>query len=95
MNGRRKKTYLMQLIERDHANTPIEKLMIEAYQKCGTERAAAQALGVTQQSFNAWKFRLGIEQTMLDQRAKWLEIHVARLHRRLKVILWRKDTRAW
>jgi len=67
MGKRRAKTYLMQLLERDHANTPIDELMIEAYHEYGTERAAAQSLGVTQQLFNAWKFRLGIEEQLTPQ----------------------------
>jgi len=74
MSRRQIKTYLMQLVERDHNDTPIQDIMIEAYHKYGTERAAAQALGITQQSFNAWKFRLGIEQYMLDApQSSWKE----------------------
>lgn len=67
MSNRKAKTYLMQLVERDHANIPIQDLMIEAYHSHGTERAAAHALGITQQSFNAWKFRLGIEDQLTPE----------------------------
>ncbi|MFW5692559.1 MAG: hypothetical protein ACOCX3_04335 [Chloroflexota bacterium] len=75
MSRRRSKTFLMQLIERDHPGKSIEELMICAYAEHGTERSAARALGVTQQSFNTWKFRLGIEQAMLDRRSQWLEAY--------------------
>jgi len=75
MARRRSKTFLMQLIKRDHPGKTIEELMIDMYAKHGTERAAAQALGVTQQSFNTWKFRLGVEQAMLDRRSQWLEAY--------------------
>lgn len=57
----RPKTPLMRLIERDHPGQTIEQIMLEAYRRCGTERAAADRLGVTQQTFNAWKFRLAID----------------------------------
>ena len=67
MPRRRLKTFLMQLIERDHPGQSIEQIMIDAYHHYGTERAAADALGITQQSFNAWKFRLGIEDRLLPQ----------------------------
>lgn len=73
MGRRREKTYLMQLIERDHPGQSISDIMINAYVKHGTEKAAAEALGVTQQSFNSWKFRLGIEQDMLDRRSQHME----------------------
>ncbi len=73
MSRRKAKTYLMQLLERDHDNTPIEELMIARYAEHGSERAAALSLGITQQSFNTWKYRLGIHQAMLDQREQWLE----------------------
>ncbi|MBC6962742.1 MAG: hypothetical protein DWB48_08440 [Nitrosomonas sp.] len=56
----------MQLIERDHPDQSIEQILLDAYAEHGTERAAAQALGITQQSFNAWKFRLGLEAAMLE-----------------------------
>jgi hypothetical protein len=51
----------MRLVERDHQNVPMEELMIQAFSKHGTERAAAQSLGITQQSFNAWKYRLELD----------------------------------
>jgi hypothetical protein len=67
---RKAKTFLMQLIERDHPGQSIEQILLNAYCEHGTERAAAQALGITQQSFNAWKFRLGLEQRMLIEHSR-------------------------
>lgn len=61
MPRRPRKTVLMLLVERDHQNVSMEELMIQAFSKHGTERAAAQFLGITQQSFNAWKYRLGLD----------------------------------
>lgn len=61
MARRPRKTILMRLVERDHHDMPMEDLMIEAFSKHGTERGAAQSLGITQQSFNAWKYRLELE----------------------------------
>jgi len=65
VSRRKTKTFLMQLIERDHPGKSIAEIMLDAYREHRTERAAAQALGITQQSFNAWKFRLGIEDQFL------------------------------
>jgi hypothetical protein len=65
VSRRKAKTFLMQLIERDYPGKSIEDILLDAYNEHGTERAAAQALGITQQSFNAWKFRLGLENRML------------------------------
>ena len=61
MPRRPRKTFLMRLVERDHHNVPMEELLVEAFAKHGTERGAAQSLGITQQSFNAWKYRLDLE----------------------------------
>lgn len=70
MSHRRVKTFLMQLIERDHPGKSIEQILVDAYCEHGTERAAAQALGITQQSFNAWKFRLGLDDVMLVEQSR-------------------------
>ena len=59
MKKRPLKTLLMQLIERDHGKN-VEQLMIEAFQQHGTERGASNAIGITQQTFNVWKYRLGL-----------------------------------
>ena len=54
------KTVLMQLVEHQHAGKSIEQILLDSYQHHGSERQAAKALGITQQVFNSWKFRLGI-----------------------------------
>lgn len=61
MSKRKPKTLLMLWIERDHPGNTIEQLMVDAFRERGSERAAAEAIGITQQSFNLWKFRLGLE----------------------------------
>lgn len=61
MPRHRPKTSLMRLIERDYPGLTIEQIMLEAYRQGGTERAAADRIGITQQIFNAWKFRLAID----------------------------------
>lgn len=73
MKRRQVKTLMMLLIERDHGKS-IEQLMLDAFRQHGTERSAADAMGITQQSFNVWKYRLGladeieaIRQTLLEQ----------------------------
>ena len=65
MAGKRHgKTYLMQLIENRHSGQTIETLMIKAFREHGSERTAAEALGITAQAFNTWKYRLGLEKKM-------------------------------
>ena len=59
MKKRPLKTLLMQLIERDHGKA-IEQLMIETFQQHGTEKGASHSMGITQQTFNVWKYRLGL-----------------------------------
>jgi hypothetical protein len=59
MKRRQTKTLMMMLIERDQGKS-IEQLMVEAFRQHGTERGAADAIGITQQSFNVWKYRLGL-----------------------------------
>ena len=59
MKKRPLKTLLMQLTERDHGKN-VEQLMLEAFQQHGTERGASHAIGITQQTFNIWKYRLGL-----------------------------------
>lgn len=59
MNKRPLKTLLMQLIERDHGKN-VEQLMLEAFRQYGTEKGASQVIGITQQTFNVWKYRLGL-----------------------------------
>ena len=62
MAGKRKrKTFMMSLVEYQHGGQPIEDILIEAFRRYDTEREAAQTLGITQQTFNQWKYRLGLE----------------------------------
>ena len=58
---RRRKTALMEVVEFKHNGKPIEDIMVDAFHQHGTEREAAQTLGVTQQTFTQWKYRLGLE----------------------------------
>ena len=58
---RKRKTFMMSLIEYQHDGKPIEDILVETFQRYGTEREAAQTIGITQQTFNQWKYRLGLE----------------------------------
>jgi hypothetical protein len=64
MSRRQPKTLLMQLIEERHSGQTIETLMLNAFLEHRNERAAAETLGITQQTFNLWKFRLSLDQQM-------------------------------
>jgi hypothetical protein len=64
MSRRQPKTLLMQLLEERHPGQTIETLMLNAFREHRNERAAAETLGITQQTFNLWKFRLGLDQQM-------------------------------
>ncbi len=73
MTRRQVKTLMMMLIEREQGKS-IEQLMLESFRQHGTERGAADAMGITQQSFNVWKYRLNladeieaIRQLLLEQ----------------------------
>lgn len=59
--ARRKKTTHMLLIEAQN-NRDIQEIMLSEFERFGTEKAAADMLNITQQTFNQWKFRLGIEE---------------------------------
>jgi len=59
--ARRKKTTHMLLIEAQN-NRDIQEIMLSEFRRFGTEKAAADMLNITQQTFNQWKFRLGIEE---------------------------------
>jgi hypothetical protein len=72
MRKRPLKTLLMQLIERDHGKN-VEQLMLEAFQQYGTEKGASQAIGITQQSFNVWKYRLGLAEEIESIRQMLVE----------------------
>lgn len=65
MSGKRlNKTYLMQLLENRYPGQTIDTLMVKAFREHGSERAAVEALGITAQAFNTWKYRLGLEKKM-------------------------------
>jgi hypothetical protein len=76
MMTRPTKTVLMRLIERDHQNTTIDRLMLQAFEEFGTEREAAHALGITQQSFNVWKYRLGLAERIEHLRLRHRQAEV-------------------
>lgn len=73
MQRRKIKTHMMLLIERDHPGMTIEQIMLRAFQECGTECAAAESIGITQQSFSAWKYRLGLDRE-IEQIRQRLEL---------------------
>ena len=58
---RKLKTTLMEVVEFKHDGKPIEELMVAAFKQHSTEREAAQMIGVTQQTFTQWKYRLGLD----------------------------------
>ena len=58
---RRRKTSLMEVVEFKHNGKPIEDVMVAAFKQHGTEREAAQTLGITQQTFTQWKYRLSLD----------------------------------
>ena len=65
MTGKRlNKTYFMQLLENRHPGQTIESLMVKAFHEYGSETDAAEALGITQQTFSSWKYRLGLADRM-------------------------------
>lgn len=67
MTGKRQgKTYLMRLVENRHPGQTIEALMVNAFRTHGREKEAANALGITQQTFNAWKYRLGLQDRFVE-----------------------------
>ena len=63
---RHNKTVTMRLIELQHGRRSIEQIMIEAYRQQGSEQDAALALGISQQAFNSWKYRLGLAETFRE-----------------------------
>ncbi len=60
----RSKTVTMRLIEQQHGRAKIEQIMIDAYRQQGSEEGAAEVLGISQQTFNQWKHRLRIADTI-------------------------------
>lgn len=60
MSRRKRKTPSMRVLELTH-NKEIREIMLELFRQHGSERAAAESMNIRQQTFNQWKFRLGIE----------------------------------
>ena len=59
---RQNKTSMMQLIEvKDPEQRDITQIMLDAYRKTGSEAKVAQNMGITQQAYNDWKYRLKLE----------------------------------
>ena len=59
---RYRKTPTMLLLEaRDTEQRDVAQIMLDAYQQTGSDASAAQSIGITQQAFNIWKYRLGLE----------------------------------
>jgi hypothetical protein len=54
----------MQLLENRYPGQTIDTLIVKAFREHGSERAAAEALGITAQAFNTWKYRLGLEKAI-------------------------------
>lgn len=69
MKKRPLKTLMMLLIESERRRS-IEQIMLEAFQQHGTERGASDAIGITQQTFNVWKYRLGLADQIDNIRQK-------------------------
>ena len=55
------KTPMMRFLEAvDPQQRSIQQIMLDAFRHTGTELAAARLMGVTQQSYNSWKYRLNL-----------------------------------
>jgi hypothetical protein len=56
------KTPTMQLLEsKDPEKRNVSQIMLDAYRDTGSEANAAKSMGITQQAFNDWKYRLGLK----------------------------------
>ena len=52
----------MLLLEaRDPEKRDVIQIMLDAYRQTGSEARAAPVMDITQQAFNGWKYRLGLE----------------------------------
>ncbi len=45
----------------DPEKRDIKQIMLDAYRATGSEASAAQSMGITQQAYNDWKYRLKLE----------------------------------
>jgi len=61
------KTPTMLLLEaRDPQQRSVSQIMLDAYRETGSEANAAMLMGITQQAYNTWKYRLNIAR-QIDQ----------------------------
>ena len=59
------KTPTMRLLEAvDSQKRSIQQIMLDAFRETGTELAAAKSVGITQQTYNAWKYRLNLAESV-------------------------------
>jgi hypothetical protein len=59
------KTPTMRFLEAtDPQKRPIQQILLDAFRETGTELAAAKLVGITQQSYNAWKYRLNLAESV-------------------------------
>ena len=59
------KTPMMRFLEAvDPQQRSIQQIMLDAFRHTGTELAAARLMGVTQQSYNSWKYRLNLAEAI-------------------------------
>ena len=59
------KTPTMRLLEAvDPQKRPIQQILLDAFRETGTELAAAKLVGITQQTYNAWKYRLNLAESV-------------------------------
>jgi hypothetical protein len=62
---RHHKTPTMLLLEAtDPEKRPIEQIMLDSFRDTGTELAAATSMGVTQQTYNVWKYRPDLDEAI-------------------------------
>ena len=60
------KTKRMLELEAQH-NTSIRELILETYARTGSHYRTAEALGVPLSTYAVWRFRLGIENTLIGR----------------------------
>ena len=59
------KTPTMRLLEAvDPQKRTIQQIMLDAFRQTGSELAAAGLMGITQQSYNSWKYRLNLAEAV-------------------------------
>jgi hypothetical protein len=59
------KTPTMRLLEAvDPYKRSIQQILLDAFRETGTELAAAKLVGITQQTYNAWKYRLNLAESV-------------------------------